>query len=384
MNMFKIKGVVKDYAWGNHDFIPSLIGGYTDKPQAELWMGTHPAGDAMLLDGEKLSDYINLHPEIIGQKRMDEYGKLPLLFKILAIDKPLSLQCHPNLQQAREGWEKEREKREKGEPCNYQDDNEKAEIIVALSPMTAMCGFRPFDEITSNLSSIIPVSYEKHLAKLRDAKALFLGIYHLSDEEKKELLVEAYNSIGKSKKDAKAGEFLTEKGIFEKCWIEYPNDIGALFPYILNVIHLEIGEGLFLKPDTLHAYVLGNGVELMSASDNVLRGGLTKKRIDLDELERIMDFTSGKIDKVEIVKDSFGRDVYKTPAKAFSLVGLSSGEYKIQDCKCALMIVIDGEAKAIDDDEELSLKKGEIALIGKSIKHYTLEVHGQVFMAEVP
>ena len=115
MDIRKIKGTVKDYAWGNDDFIPSLVGGYTGEPHASIL-------------GER--DYERFH------------GQLPLLFKVLAIASPLSLQCHPDKIQAEDGWRREEEKRKRGEEVNYQDDNQKAEVIAALSPITAMCGFR--------------------------------------------------------------------------------------------------------------------------------------------------------------------------------------------------------------------------------------------------
>ena len=132
MAIMRIKGVVKDYAWGNKDFIPSLLGyEASEKPQAEYWMGTHKSGESTV-DGVALS-------EIIGRR-------LPFLFKVLAIDSPLSLQCHPNKEEAKRGWAKEEEKRRRGEACSYNDDNEKAEILLALSPVTALRGFRPFEK----------------------------------------------------------------------------------------------------------------------------------------------------------------------------------------------------------------------------------------------
>lgn len=384
MDAWKIKGIVKDYDWGNRDFIPSLIGGYTGKPQAELWMGSHPSGDCMLYDGEMLSHFLSRNPDIIGKEALEKYGELPFLFKILAIDKPLSLQCHPDKKQAMEGWQREKDRREKGEDCNYQDDNEKAEIIASITPISAMCGFRPFSEIVENFAQIAPVSYEKYLSVFENNKDLFLGLYKLSDNEKKEILLEAEDNIHRSNERSLEGDFLTEKGIFERCASEWPGDIGAIFPYILNVLHLERGEALYLEPDTLHAYVYGNGVELMSASDNVLRGGLTRKRIDLLELERIMNFKSEHISKVERERDQFNRIVYKTPSDAFCLIELPDGTYNITKGQCAIMIVIDGSAIIKKGEEELLLEKGQIALMSAKMNDYMINVDGDAFMAEVP
>lgn len=384
MDILKIKGVVKDYDWGNKEYIPSLIGGYDGEPQAELWIGTHPSGDATLSSGEKLSEYIASNHSVLGERAFSAFGKLPLLFKVLAIARPLSLQCHPNIRQAQEGWKNEADKRKRGEDCNYQDDNEKAEIIAAITPVTAMCGFRSLDEVEKNLKGIIPATFDKYFSSYQSIKELFYGIYKLHADERREILAEADCSISASSEESFIGEFYTEKGIFEKCRSVYPDDIGALFPYILNVIHLNSGEALYLNPDTLHAYVYGNGVELMSASDNVLRGGLTKKRIDLDELGRIMDFSSATIDKVHCHIDEYGRKVYETPANAFSLSSLDSGEYAIDNRHCSFMILLDGSGVVEEGGEKMDINKGDILLIPSSASRYMIKLEGKAYMAEVP
>ena len=139
MDIRKITGTVKEYAWGNDDFIPSLIGNYTGRPQAELWFGTHPSGESHAEDGSSLSSLIASDPSILGPEAYRRYsGRLPLLFKVLAIAKPLSLQCHPDKAQAEEGWKREEALRKEGKTCDYQDDNRKAEVIAALSPVTAL------------------------------------------------------------------------------------------------------------------------------------------------------------------------------------------------------------------------------------------------------
>lgn len=377
MKTIEIIPVVKDYAWGNADYIPSLIGGYTGKAQAELWMGTHPLGEATLKNGEKLSSYLEKHLDVVGA------DKLPLLFKILAIDSPLSLQCHPNIKQAREGWAREEILRARGEDVNYQDDNEKEEVIAALSPITAMCGFRAFDEICANLKSLIPSSYDKYLKDAKNNKDLFFALYDLKDSEKNDLLVEFRTALELLPESSWNGSFMTAKGISLKCFKMYPGDIGVVFPFILNVVNLRIGEALYLKPGTLHAYVYGNGVELMSASDNVLRGGLTSKHMDLEELGRIMSFDSEEIKKSTISYDSFGRKCYDTPSSVFKLMEASSGDYKITQSACMILLVTEGKAQIREEDGTMLLEKGSIVLIPESLKEYTLNVHGEVFMAEV-
>lgn len=377
MKSIEIVPVVKDYAWGNKDFIPSLVGGYTGGSQAELWMGTHPSGEAMVKDGPSLRSWLDDNKDALGK------SELPLLFKVLAINSPLSLQCHPNLEQAKDGWSREAAARERGESVNYQDDNEKEEVIAALSPITAMCGFRTISVIKDNLKRVVPSFHERYFEKSESPKDIFFCLYSLEDREKTGVLEEFSSSLESLSDSSWNGNFLTEKGISKKCLKEYPGDIGALFPYILNVVHLRIGEALYLKPGTLHAYVYGNGIELMSASDNVLRGGLTKKRIDLEELERIMTFEPTEIRKSKSMLDRFGRRVYETPSTVFRLLEAQSGEYHINTGSCMLMLVTEGQAQIREPDGILDLKKGSAALIPMSLSNYTLLVHGEVFMAEV-
>ena len=386
MDIRKIKGTVKDYAWGNDDFIPSLVGGYTGEPQAELWFGTHPSGESYTEDGTRLSELIASDASILGERDYERFhGQLPLLFKVLAIASPLSLQCHPDKIQAEDGWRREEEKRKRGEEVNYQDDNQKAEVIAALSPITAMCGFRDIEITKADLAALIPVSYAGILKDIStDIKSLFLGLYSLDGKNRKSILKEFSEALESSSDDSWSGLFLTRKGIALKCLKEYPGDIGAIFPYMMNIVNLQVGEALYLKPDTLHAYVLGNGVELMDASDNVLRGGLTRKRIDLEELERIMSFDPSPASKAQIERTGSGRVSYDTPSESFVLRRASSGSYEVKGGRLSLALVTEGTARFSYKGEGLRLEKGECALIPASAAPYGINIRGTVFFAEIP
>ena len=384
MEIRRIKGIVKDYAWGNKDFIPSLIGGYTDKPQAELWLGTHPAGDAVLDDGSKLSSLIYSDKSFLGKDWNRFSGHLPLLMKILAIDKPLSLQCHPDKAQAVSGWNREAEARAKGEPCSYSDDNPKCEMFLALSPVTAMCGFRPLEVIKADLAAIVPSSYGRTIMALSSSiKNLFMSLFALDGNEKKIILEELASSLSASTSSSWDGLFMTREGVARKCLAEHPGDIGCIFPYLLNIVHLRIGEALPIVPDTLHAYVYGNGVELMNASDNVLRGGLTPKRIDLPELERVMSFDEYNAVKCTVSEDGFGRRCYSSPSPDFRLLSAGTGIYEIKDDSIAIAIVTEGSVRFSSKGESLILSKGEAAVIPASYD-YTMNVRGEIFISEVP
>ncbi len=378
MDIIRLNGAVKEYAWGNTEYIPSLIGNADGKPKAELWMGTHFSGEATTEDGEKLSEYLKKHPEAFGDSH------LPLLFKVLAIQNPLSMQCHPDKAQAEEGWKREALKREKGLICNYHDDNGKAEVIAAITPITAMCGFRPYSQIRDSLIRLIPSSYSAHLGGSFDIKSLFCSLYSLPEADRLGLIGEYRESIKSLQSPSWEGNFLTENGIAERLLGFYPDDIGVLSPYLLNVVHLQIGEALYIKPGTLHSYVFGNGIELMSASDNVLRGGLTKKHIDLEELCRIMSFESCPALTVRSSFDSSGCRVYDVPSDAFTLVSASSGEYLIRKSCFRIGIVIEGAVRFSDDKGTETFQKGSIFMIGKDESEYLMRVRGIVYFAEVP
>ena len=383
MDIRKIKGVVKDYAWGNNDFIPSLIGGFTGKPQAELWLGTHPSGDADVEGDGKLSALIHDDRSYLGNEAWEkEGGRLPLLMKVLAIAKPLSLQCHPNKEQAERGWKREEEDRKKGLAVSYQDDNEKCEMIAALSPITALCGFRELEIIKADLAAVVPGSYGRTLHTLSsDIENLFMSLFSLPSEEKEAILSELRTSLSASAEPSWNGLFLTRKGIAAECLEQYPDDIGCLFPYLMNVVHLQIGEAMPITPGTLHAYVFGCGIEVMNDSDNVLRGGLTKKRMDLKELERIMSFSSISPEKVRIEKDGYGRVSYAAPTDEFHLLSAGSGNYFIKGDKLSLVLAVEGSARFSEGGESLTIGKGECALVPSDLE-YSMNVHGRVYIAE--
>ena len=386
MKVKELKGVVKDYAWGNADFIPSLIGGYDGRPKAEYWMGTHPSGIAVLSDGTLLSDYIRSDDSILGLYDIGRFGyTLPLLFKILAVGTPLSLQCHPDRTQAEYGWMMEEDRRNRGLPCNYTDPNQKAELFAALTPVTAMFGFRDNDEIRANLMKVIPSSYGRFLkGNDRSNQRLFLGLYGLDERKREELLSEFRYHVESSIEPLKVGEFLTERGISRICLEKFPRDIGALFPYILNVMHLEPGDGVYLKPDTIHAYAYGNGLEIMDSSDNVLRCGLTHKRMDLEELKRIMVFEAEPALVTPTHKDEWGIDVYETPSDTFSLMSADSGLYSVDESYVSIGLVVEGGVEFEVDGETISFEKGKSFFIPRSVKSYHMRVFGKVYFAVVP
>lgn len=381
----KIKGTVKDYEWGSVDYLPSLFGyEKTGHPQAEAWFGTHSSGDSLLEDGTTLSSLIAKDSEhLLGKSCVEKFGTtLPLLLKVLAINSPLSIQCHPTREIAKAGWAKEATLREKGTPkanLNYQDDNQKAEVLYALTPVTAMCGFRRFEDIKTNLELVIPTSYKKYFLKEENIGSLFKHLYTMDKSNLSEIVEELVASV-KTLPSSPDKDYLNEKEVVLTAYALYGIDPGLLCPFLLNVLHLAPGEAVFLKPRILHAYVKGNGVELMSLSDNVLRGGLTHKKIDVEELMSVMIADSSDASKCVKKADAGGRIEVVTPTDDFTLFELPSGAYKVKKGRSSLLLCVKGKASA----GEQNLKSGDCVFISADNDDYEISVDGLAFQAEVP
>ncbi|MGH0051799.1 MAG: mannose-6-phosphate isomerase, class I [Sphaerochaetaceae bacterium] len=402
MNIVQITGHIKEYAWGNTSFIPALLGLPEDgKNKAELWFGTHPSGDAIVVEtNQNLSSFLKGDSRHwLGEEHLESFGdELPLLLKVLAIEKPLSIQVHPNKLQAEAGWawEAHLRKRLPQDLWNYKDANRKAEVLYALTPITAMCGFRPLDQIVPVLKLLLPTGFPKYFSYLDGAeeendtqlRRLFEQLYTM-DKASLTSLIEEYVASLKMHEELPVstadGRFLESKGIVLASYISYPHDPGLFCPFLLNVKHLEVGESLYLEPRTLHAYVMGNGIELMSASDNVLRGGLTNKKVDVKELLKITDIRSKTIQKVPMVRGSSGRLHLLTPTEEFHLMVLQSGTYTIKDRRSIeLLFVTEGSAQFISEEEKRILQKGSCHVVAATLPSYTLQVEGTLFIADVP
>ncbi len=400
MNIVEISAVVKEYGWGNTTFIAEFLGLEPDGTRrAELWWGTHPDGESTVAaGGEALGSFLASDAvHWYGEDHLAVYGAtLPLLLKILAIDKPLSLQVHPDKEQAEAGWEREKAIRSRlpKELWNYKDPNGKPEMAYVLTPTTVMCGFRPLDEIRSSLKTLLPAAYERHLSFLdEDGEAdlllhrLMKSLYALNQEELHGLLSEYLQSVGSTAALERTREevFLFPADIVLSLSAEYPDDPGLLAPFLLNVLHLKRGEALYLEPGTLHAYVKGNLIELMSASDNVLRGGLTTKKVDVRELLKVLETGEQPIGTAPSVVGSSGRLHILTPTEDFHLMLLNTGSYEITDRRSIeLLLVAEGSAAFKCDGEETRLEQGRCYAVASAAASYTVVVDGLVFAADVP
>jgi mannose-6-phosphate isomerase len=277
----EISNTPRDYAWGSHTAIATLQGrpAPTADPEAELWVGAHPASPSRFaLSGGALSDAIEDDPEgLLGTASVARFGtRLPFLLKVLAAAEPLSLQAHPDLEQARAGYAAD-QKRPAAER-NYVDAWHKPELLVAVSEFDALCGFRDPAESAAALSALGVPRLKPVVDALRqlDApSALHDGVHTLlANPPDVDEVVAA--SVGQP--------------LVAELAQAYPGDVGVVLALLLNRVRLRPDEAVFMPAGNLHAYLRGVGVEVMAASDNVLRGGLTPKRIDVPELLRVLRF----------------------------------------------------------------------------------------------
>lgn len=288
----------RDYAWGSATTIPALLGEEpTGEPVAELWVGAHPGAPSRwahhpLLIG--LDQLIAADPEqLLGAAVTAAFGpRLPFLLKLLAVERPLSLQVHPSLEQARLGFAQEQLAGISLDAPfrNYKDDNHKPEMLCALTDFDALCGFRT-PEATVELLATLPTRALDPLRSLlkvdRDLRAATEYLLSL-DVESAATLVDDIVSVAQAADTAMP--WAAERRWLVALAEHYPGDIGVAIALLLNLVHVAPGQALFVAAGQLHAYLTGFGVEVLANSDNVLRGGLTPKHVDVAELLAITDF----------------------------------------------------------------------------------------------
>ncbi|MBW1976843.1 MAG: mannose-6-phosphate isomerase, class I [Deltaproteobacteria bacterium] len=393
-----LKNRIQQYGWGSRVFIPDLLGLQTpaQKPQAELWMGTHPNGPSMVFwnrGWKPLPDVVAQDPEgILGKVVARKFSsQLPFLFKVLAADRPLSIQAHPDQEQARRGFERENQlKIPLNSPRrNYKDKNHKPEILCALTPFWALKGFRDIEEILVTVDKLGCRALSELTAPLRarsrseSLREFFASLMMMGHNEQEKVLSDVVQSI----KANRGGDPVLEWAL--KLSRDFPGDIGALSPLFLNLLLLEPGEAIYLPAGELHAYLKGAGIELMANSDNVLRGGLTSKHVDVEELLRVLSFSSGKarIQRPEKLRD--GEWAYRVPAKEFmlSVIAPGKGSFKSPEKRSVeIMICTKGNAWITDFEtgQKISLKRGGSFLVPASIRQYQIMGESMIYKAAVP
>ncbi|MCC3277190.1 mannose-6-phosphate isomerase, class I [Arthrobacter sp. zg-Y20] len=370
--MYLLRNTLRPYAWGSTTAMAELFGREpSGDPEAELWIGAHPGAPSALVppvDGaQTLDELIALDPEAaLGADTAARFGgELPFLAKILAAGSPLSLQVHPTPAQARAGYAAEEETgvdrgaRER----NYKDGNHKPEMIFALTPFEALCGFRNPEEAAQVFRAVngaiaaegrpVPELLEWIVAELSSGhpaadrlQSVFRTI--LSDGESVRPAVEEA-AAASALLSAAGTEFARELTTVAELHGFYPGDPGVLISLLLNRASLKSGEAIYLPAGNVHAYLSGLGVEVMAASDNVLRGGLTPKHVDVPELLRTVDFRPLGIPSLTAGHTADGQEVFRPPFEEFQLqrIELAQGPDTGRDLPAEVPVLQNGPAVVI-------------------------------------
>jgi mannose-6-phosphate isomerase len=289
--MHMVNGRAQHYAWGDASSIPAMLGQAPDgQPWAEWWMGTHALAPSTVDDGAALQSVA---------------GDLPYLLKFMAAAQPLSLQTHPDQYQAAAGFEREEQlgiPRDSPERL-YRDRHAKPEMLCALTTFDTLCGFRPVDDTLSLLHELGAHDLAAVLQHEKLATAV-AALYHGE--------FDTTSTIKACKRHDRA-----EANLVTELAATYPGDPSVVVTLLLNRVLLRAGEAVFLGPGNLHAYLRGFGVEVMSNSDNVVRGGMTVKHVDVEELLAVLDFEPLVDPVVERVEIEPGCWRYTTPNTPF-------------------------------------------------------------------
>lgn len=405
---YLLQNSIQHYAWGTHGnqaFIPNLLGFEPEPgvPYAELWIGAHPKAPSNVVVGEMavpLDQWINAYPvQILGSKIANRFSnQLPFLFKVLSASEPLSIQVHPNKAQAAA--------LHLHDPRHYPDANHKPELAIALDSLTALMGIKPFVPLQETLRrypEIADFIGKRVCASILDPvtpapqkqqaliKTLFSTLIEHSIAHEKELVRAIERLAERLNKSTSLEE---SEMLFLSLKAKYTGpDVGLFAMFLLNLVHLTEGQGLFTDAGTPHAYIKGNIVECMANSDNVVRVGLTDKFTDPENLVEIIDYAPAPLAILGNSSDS-AEQIYQTPASEFRVSRLtldsSTARQETTENKLKLFLVTKGAAMvrwhAGSENAGMIVKQGQSILIPACLREFQLSTEASVelFQVEVP
>lgn len=398
--MYRLGGVERNYEWGSKDAIPWLTSQpVTDMPVAELWFGTHETGPAELLDeGQNLREVIAADPTgTLGHDIQARFGaQLPFMLKLIAPAKPLSLQVHPCLSDAIEGFKREEAAGiAMDDPTrNYRDSNHKPELVFALAKLEAMCGFRAPRRAIELLEGLNCEITERLVAVLqadptsagmeRAFELLIAGPRSPSAEQVAEVA-----ELCAKRRAAETSPSPRADAIVELLQREYPGDPGVIAALLLNPVTLRAGEALFVPSGTVHAYLSGLAIEIQASSDNVLRAGLTPKHVDITEMLRCVDFVAAP--PIRLAPELFGlaTEVFYAPVDDFELsitrLRDTHGEQHVRGAGPRIIMCVDGKIKIRDESgDKQQLKSGQAVFVRADDGNVFARGSGTLVQADVP
>lgn len=373
-SILKLQGKVQHYEWGGYSFLPQLLGikNEENRPFAEYWLGVHPSASAQVAFQNSwypLQQLIDEQPDqTLSPVIRKKFGNIPYLLKVMDVREMLSIQVHPSKENAIAGFERENQQ---GIPLsapnrNYKDQNHKPEVMLAISEFWLLHGFKQKDQLEQTLENIIEFQILLPLFRKEGLQSLYRFIMEMEQQSINDLLLPLVKREIRRKHEG----LLTKN--HPGWWVakhfndKAPTgdiDRGIFSIYFFNIVCLQPGEGIFQGAGVPHAYLEGQNIELMSNSDNVLRGGLTKKHVDVAELLANTDFNPITPAILNGQNQRDGERVFHFPVPDFSLTHLSlNGDTSFEDKAVSpeIWIVIEG---GVIINQQLVIKKGEAFII---------------------
>ncbi|MDX6249571.1 MAG: mannose-6-phosphate isomerase [Kribbellaceae bacterium] len=383
----RLQNTIRDYAWGSRTAIPELTGVEPDgTPQAELWMGAHESAPSVLPSGESLYDLVSSRPtEVLGEETAEEFqGRFPFLAKLLAAEQPLSIQAHPSREQAIDGYARDEAAgipRDAGDR-NYKDAWPKPEILIALGPFDALVGFRPLDATVELLETLGADGFEELTDLLRNGKLQDAFTHFMSSD--RDTIRPLVAALAEACRRYDGEDLALEVETLDRLCQEFPDDPGVLAALLLNRVRLERFQAVYLPAGNVHAYLHGTGFEVMANSDNVLRGGLTRKYVDVEELVSVVDFEPIASPVLAGTPVAPGITAYETGCEYFAVrrIDLTGDSLEVPAEGPRIVAVVDGTAEVGADGTEatVTLAAGQSAFVAGTEGPCSLRGSGTAFV----
>ncbi|QPB43104.1 mannose-6-phosphate isomerase, class I [Rodentibacter haemolyticus] len=375
--IYKLNGTLQHYVWGGHNYIPQLLNiPKENEYYAEWWLGAHTSSPSMIELGGKilpLNEFLQQNPTALGEKNRENFGdELPYLLKILDVEKPLSIQLHPTKQQAEIGFAEENAKGvELKDPERiYKDNNHKPEMMIALSDFWLLHGFKTKAKILTTLKSRPSLAPLAEKLNTQDLHTFYADIMQAEQAQLHQWLAPI---IEEKQVAYKTNELALSNPDY---WLLYTLeameisldklDPGLVCFYLFNIVHIKKGEGIYQDAGIPHAYLRGQNIELMACSDNVIRGGLTPKYVNIPELLKVVDCREIEPQIIPPAPNDTRVFTYSTPAKDFSLQNIQyeCGEnHQLKNQSAGIFMVMKGTVNLRSETTALFLKQGESAFI---------------------
>ncbi|PXZ38479.1 mannose-6-phosphate isomerase, class I [Avibacterium paragallinarum] len=398
--LYPLNGQLQHYVWGGHQFLPEFLGIPAEQNQyyAEWWLGDHSSAPSIIEENgisEPLNAFLAKNPTALGDASRTQFGdNLPYLLKILDVKLPLSIQLHPTKAQAESGFARENAlgialddpKR------TYKDDNHKPEMMIALSDFWLLHGFKPKQAIIETLSARPSLASLAEKLKQQPLADFYATIMQADQTE----LANWLNPIIQANQSAYAQNQLSLEN--PDYWVLYTMDamqispekldVGLICFYLFNIVHLKKGEGIFQDAGIPHAYLRGQNIELMACSDNVIRGGLTPKHVDIAELLKVIDCREVVPQIIPVAPKNEPVFTYQTPAKDFALTQITyekAQTHQLHSESAEILLVMSGEIKIRENHTALYLTQGQSAFISAG-SQYKIEgmAQGYAVIATLP